>query len=50
MTHRFTRDFKTTDTKMENLFESDAQNYLNRKSDQVQPYTSLEIVLNGLYF
>ena len=41
---------KTTYKKIQNLIESDAQNYFNLKSVEVQPCTSLEIMLNGLCF
>ena len=37
ISHRLTRDFRTTDKKSQNLFESDAQNCFNQKSVGVQP-------------
>ena len=36
--------------KKSKLDESDAQNYFNRKYVEVQPFTSLKIILNGLCF
>ena len=47
---RFTRDFANTEKKNQNLIESDAQNYFYQKSVEVQPCTSLKIILDSLYF
>ena len=48
--YRFTHDFTTTEKKIQNLIESDAQNYFNPESVEVLPCTSLEISLNELCF
>ena len=49
--NRFSRDFRTTDKKIQNLLESDAQIFFfNRKSVGLQPCTPLLIVFNGLCF
>ena len=45
-----THDFTSTDKKIQNLIESGVQNYFSQKSFEVQPCTSLEIIVNGLCF
>ena len=40
---------KTTDKRIQNLIESDEQNNFNRKFVEVQPCTSLEIILTGFF-
>ena len=47
--NRFTCDFTAIDKIIQNLIESDVQNYVNQKSLAVQPCISLEIILDGLY-